>query len=84
VESWKQQQQQKEQQQSGDPSSPGTTTDGTNEGAPRGPTRLNKSEVLCEAVAYIKLLQDENEVVMEHMKLLIRRFRATRQALHQM
>ncbi|OOQ83311.1 hypothetical protein PEBR_35059 [Penicillium brasilianum] len=86
VESWKHQQQQKEQQhqqQSDCPLSPGATTDGTNEGANRGTTRLNKSEVLCEAVTYIKLLQEENEVVMEHMKLLIRRFRATKQALQQ-
>ncbi|KAF7712322.1 Basic-region helix-loop-helix (bHLH) transcription factor [Penicillium ucsense] len=86
VESWKHQQQQEEQgqqQQSNYPLSPGTTADGTNEGANRGVTRLNKSKVLCEAVAYIKLLQEENEVVMEHMKLLIRRFRATKHALQQ-
>ncbi|EPS29065.1 hypothetical protein POX_f08117 [Penicillium oxalicum] len=86
VENWKHQHQQKEsqqEQQSSSPLSPGTTTDGTNEGANRGATRLNKSEVLCEAVAYINLLQEENEVVIEHMKLLIRRFRATKQALQQ-
>ncbi|RLL99564.1 hypothetical protein CFD26_107131 [Aspergillus turcosus] len=86
VESWKHNQQQKEQQQqqqSSSPLSPGTTTDWTSKDASRGATRLNKSEVLYEAVAYIKLLQEENEVVMEHMKLLIRRFRATKRALQQ-
>ncbi|EPS27193.1 hypothetical protein PDE_02136 [Penicillium oxalicum 114-2] len=83
VESWKHDQLQKGQQQSSLPLSLDTTTDWTSKDASRGATRLNKSEVLCEAVAYIKLLQEENEVVMEHMKLLIRRFRATKQALQQ-
>ncbi|CAI7625561.1 hypothetical protein N7533_013243 [Penicillium manginii] len=76
VETWKQ-----DQQQQRSPASPfPSDADGTDEDHNRN-VRLNKAEVLQQAVAYIKLLQEENEVVMEHMKMLIRRFRATKQAL---
>ncbi|KAJ5421106.1 hypothetical protein N7465_003625 [Penicillium sp. CMV-2018d] len=76
VETWKQDQQQQKSSASPSPSD----ADGTDEDHNRN-VRLNKAEVLQQAVAYIKLLQEENEVVMEHMKMLIRRFRATKQAL---
>lgn len=80
VEAWKYREQQ-QQQPSSAPGSPEAVGDGSSEGQNKSNTRLNKSEVLCQAVTYIKLLQEENEVVMDHMKVLIRRFRATKQAL---
>ncbi|KAJ5951040.1 uncharacterized protein N7479_009453 [Penicillium vulpinum] len=43
--------------------------------------RMNKAEVLSNAVIYIQELQEENEVVIDHLKLLIRRLRGAKQAL---
>ncbi|KAJ5608510.1 hypothetical protein N7537_005129 [Penicillium hordei] len=43
--------------------------------------RMNKAEVLSNAVTYIQELQEENEVVIHHLKLLIRRLRGVKQAL---
>lgn len=48
-----------------------------------GESKMNKGEVLQEAVVYIEQLEEENEVVLEHLKLVVRRLRATKHALHQ-
>ncbi|KIL87772.1 hypothetical protein FAVG1_08649 [Fusarium avenaceum] len=49
--------------------------------------RMNKAEVLNQATLYIQQLQEENEVAIEHIKLLIKQFRimkiAMREALGQ-
>ena len=49
--------------------------------APAPPSRMNKAEVLIEAVDYIQKLEDENEIVMKQLAELVNRLRATRQAL---
>ncbi|CAG1959567.1 unnamed protein product [Fusarium graminearum] len=45
--------------------------------------RMNKAEVLNQATLCIRQLQEENEVVMEYIKLLIKQFRVMKQAMQQ-
>ncbi|KAF5532738.1 ankyrin repeat domain-containing protein [Fusarium phyllophilum] len=45
--------------------------------------RMNKAEVLNQATLYIRQLQEENEVMMEYIKLLINQFRVIKQAMQQ-
>lgn len=47
-------------------------------------SRMNKAEVLSEAAEYIQQLEDENGVMLEQLKLLVQRLRATRMALQPM
>jgi hypothetical protein len=42
---------------------------------------MNKAEVLSEAAEYIQQLEDENGVMLDQLKVLIQRLRATRMAL---
>lgn len=44
-------------------------------------TRMNKAEVLSEAAEYIQQLEDENGVMLDQLKVLVQRLRATRMAL---
>lgn len=46
-----------------------------------GSSRMNKAEVLSQATIYIQRLQEENEAAIEHIKLLIKRFRIVKGAL---
>lgn len=55
-----------------DPSAPPKTT---------GPTRMNKAEVMIEAVEYIQQLEEENEAMMDQLRQLVARLCATRRAL---
>ncbi|KAH8128112.1 hypothetical protein ACSS6W_011093 [Trichoderma asperelloides] len=56
--------------------------DGDEEASPNDePSRMNKAEVLHQATVCIQMLQEENEVVIEQMKLLIERLRAVKLAL---
>ncbi|KKY33264.1 hypothetical protein UCDDA912_g06779 [Diaporthe ampelina] len=43
--------------------------------------RMNKAEVLSEAAEYIQQLEDENGVMLDQLKVLVQRLRATRMAL---
>ncbi|KAF5573200.1 uncharacterized protein FSUBG_14116 [Fusarium subglutinans] len=45
--------------------------------------RMNKAEVLNQATVYIQQLQEENEVAIEHIKLLIGQFRVMKRAMRQ-
>ncbi|PNP75522.1 hypothetical protein FNYG_11151 [Fusarium nygamai] len=45
--------------------------------------RMNKAEVLLQATVYIQQLQEENEVAIEHIKLLIGQFRIMKRAMRQ-
>jgi hypothetical protein len=45
--------------------------------------RMNKAEVLNQATVYIQQLQEENEVAIEHIKLLIKQFRIMKNAMRQ-
>lgn len=45
------------------------------------PIKMNKAQVLMEAVQYFKQLQEENSVLLRRLELLLRRLRATRDAL---
>ncbi|KAH8743143.1 hypothetical protein F5883DRAFT_593934 [Diaporthe sp. PMI_573] len=47
-------------------------------------TRMNKAEVLSEATEYIQQLEDENCVMLDQLKVLVQRLRATRMALQPM
>lgn len=47
-------------------------------------TRMNKAEVLSEAAEYIQQLEDENGVMLDQLKVLVQRLRATRMALQPM
>ncbi|KAI3398902.1 hypothetical protein diail_8411 [Diaporthe ilicicola] len=49
-----------------------------------GGARMNKAEVLSEAAEYIQQLEDENGVMLEQLKMLVQRLRATRMALQPM
>jgi hypothetical protein len=44
---------------------------------------MNKAEVLNQATVYIQQLQEENEVAIEHIKLLIGQFRVMKRAMRQ-
>ncbi|KAJ4387237.1 hypothetical protein N0V93_007826 [Gnomoniopsis smithogilvyi] len=44
-------------------------------------SRMNKAEVLREAVECIEQLEDENGLLLEQLKILVQRLRATRMAL---
>ncbi|KAH6950339.1 hypothetical protein BKA56DRAFT_682562 [Ilyonectria sp. MPI-CAGE-AT-0026] len=46
----------------------------------RGEAKMNKAEVLHEAVVCVRELEEENEILMEHFKQLLRRLRATKYA----
>ena len=48
---------------------------------PAPSARMNKAEVLVEAVEYIQQLEEENEIMMKQLGELVTRLRATRQAL---
>ncbi|KAF4451242.1 putative HLH DNA binding domain protein [Fusarium austroafricanum] len=45
--------------------------------------RMNKAEVLNQATVYIQQLQEENEVALEHVKLLIGQLRIIKRAMRQ-
>jgi hypothetical protein len=45
---------------------------------------MNKAEVLSEATEYIQQLEDENCVMLDQLKVLVQRLRATRMALQPM
>lgn len=47
-------------------------------------SRMNKAEVLSEAVEYIQQLEDENGMILEQLRILVQRLRATRKALQPM
>ncbi|KAJ0122091.1 hypothetical protein J7T55_002603 [Diaporthe amygdali] len=47
-------------------------------------SRMNKAEVLSEATEYIQQLEDENGVMLDQLKMLVQRLRATRMALQPM
>lgn len=47
-------------------------------------SRMNKAEVLSEAAEYIQQLEDENGVMLDQLKVLVQRLRATRMALQPM
>lgn len=49
----------------------------------RNPAKMNKAGVLGEAVIYIQQLEEENEVLLDQFKILVRRTRAARKALEQ-
>lgn len=71
--------------ESGGATTAGTTTSGK-KGGPGGNgdaanTRMNKAEVLSEAAEYIQQLEDENGVMLDQLKVLVQRLRATRMAL---
>lgn len=63
----------------------GTTTSGKKGGSggngDAANTRMNKAEVLSEAAEYIQQLEDENGVMLDQLKVLVQRLRATRMAL---
>lgn len=44
-------------------------------------TRMNKAEVLSEAAEYIQQLEDENSLMLDQLKILVQRLRATWMAL---
>ncbi|KAI1116766.1 hypothetical protein F5Y14DRAFT_405115 [Nemania sp. NC0429] len=44
-------------------------------------TKMNKADVLHEAVVYIRDLEEENEVILEQLKLLVHRLRDAKAAL---
>lgn len=46
--------------------------------------RMNKAEVLSEATEYILQLEDENSLMLDQLKILVQRLRATRMALQPM
>ncbi|KAK3294117.1 uncharacterized protein B0H64DRAFT_180484 [Chaetomium fimeti] len=48
---------------------------------PWPPTRMNKADVLDKAVVYIRDLEEENVVLLEHLRITIRRLRDARAAL---
>lgn len=69
----------------------GTTTSsgkkggsGGNGGDAAAGSRMNKAEVLSEAAEYIQQLEDENGVMLDQLKVLVQRLRATRIALQPM
>lgn len=68
----------------------GATTSGKKGGSGGGgdaaaaATRMNKAEVLSEAAEYIQQLEDENGVMLDQLKVLVQRLRATRMALQPM
>lgn len=75
----------------GGTTSPGTTP--TKKGAAGGSgadaaasssSRMNKAEVLSEAAEYIQQLEDENGAMLDQLKVLVQRLRATRMALQPM
>lgn len=47
-------------------------------------SRMNKAEVLSEAAEYIQQLEDENSVMLDQLKILVQRLRATWMALQPM
>lgn len=47
-------------------------------------SRMNKAEVLSEATEYILQLEDENSLMLDQLKILVQRLRATRMALQPM
>lgn len=59
----------------------GAKSSGSGGGPMPSPAKINKAEVLHEAVVYIQDLEEENEVVLEHLKLLVHRLRNARVAL---
>ena len=59
----------------------GTTGDSTAHPPTTIPTRMNKAEVLIEAVEYIQQLEEENDVMMDQLRQLVARLCATRRAL---
>ncbi|KAI0467784.1 hypothetical protein F4859DRAFT_224838 [Xylaria cf. heliscus] len=72
------------------PNQPGAVVDAGNSakgggggggGPMQSPAKINKAEVLHEAVVYIQDLEEENEVVLEHLKLLVHRLRNAKVAL---
>jgi hypothetical protein len=46
----------------------------------QGTMKMNKAEVLSEAVTCIEQLREENEVLLDHVKLLVKRIRAAKTA----
>ncbi|KAH6996915.1 hypothetical protein EDB80DRAFT_726574 [Ilyonectria destructans] len=46
----------------------------------RGEIKMNKAEVLHEAVVCFREMEEENKVLMEYLKILLRRLRTTRSA----
>lgn len=61
----------------------GAASSGSGDGAAVA-TRMNKAEVLSEAAEYIQQLEDENGVMLDQLKVLVQRLRATRMALQPM
>ncbi|KAH7381085.1 hypothetical protein BKA64DRAFT_764969 [Cadophora sp. MPI-SDFR-AT-0126] len=62
------------------PSNENPTGEGDNS---NGGSKMGKAEVLTEAVTLIQQIKEENEVLLEHLRLLIRRLRAMKLALFQ-
>lgn len=75
----------------GGTTAPGTTSTRNGAGGGSGGadaagsgSRMNKAEVLSEAAEYIQQLEDENGVMLDQLKVLVQRLRATRMALQPM